>query len=56
MGKMDRSYFIKRTSEELAAAERATSPTAAKIHRELALRYSAMSDEEQALAGAEASA
>ena len=54
LGKIDRSYFSKRASEEFSAAERATSPTAARIHRELALRYSAMSEEENASAGAEA--
>ena len=52
MGKIDRSYFIERASEELAAAEKATSPKAARIHRELALRYSVMSEEEHASAGA----
>jgi hypothetical protein len=53
MGKIDRSYFIKRASEELAAAERATSPKAASIHGELALRYSAMSEDQHASTGAE---
>jgi len=53
MGQSDRSYFIKRASEELAAAGRAASPTAARIHRELALRYSAMSEQEQASVGGE---
>lgn len=54
MGKIDRPYFIKRASEELAAAERATSPNAARIHRELSLRYSEMSQEEHESAGVEA--
>ena len=53
MGKIDRSYFIKRASEELAAAEGATSPKAASIHSELALRYSAKSEDQRASAGAE---
>ena len=54
MVKFDRSYLVKRASEELAAAERATSPSAAKIHRELAQRYSAMSEEQDPRAGTDA--
>jgi len=53
MGNIDRSYFIRRASEELAAAERATSPKAASIHSELALRYSAMIGDQHVSAGAE---
>jgi hypothetical protein len=48
---MDRSYCIRRAAEEYAAAEKATSPQAAKAHRELAQRYSAMSEDELAAAG-----
>ena len=36
---MDRSYRIRRAVEELAAAERAKSPQAALVHRELARLY-----------------
>jgi len=50
MRTIERSYLIRRASDELAAAERATSSTAAKIHRELARRYSVMSDDEHASA------
>jgi hypothetical protein len=53
MGKIDRSYFIQRVSEELAAAEKATSPKAARIHSELALRYSAMAEEQHSTTRAE---
>jgi len=56
MGKIDRSYFIERASEELAAAEKATSPKVARIHRELALRYSVMSEEEHCVRGSGSSA
>jgi hypothetical protein len=56
MRKIDRSYFAKRAAQELAAAERANSTSAARIHRELALRYSVMSEGQHASAGAEASA
>jgi hypothetical protein len=52
MGHIDRSYFIRRATEELAAAESAASPAAARIHRELAQRYSAMSEQHPS-AGAE---
>ena len=45
---MDRSYCIRRAAEELAAAESATCPQAAKAHRELAQRYSAMIEGELA--------
>lgn len=54
MRELDRSYFIKRASQELMAAEGATSPAAARIHRELALRYAAMSQQNSELEGAEA--
>ncbi len=42
---MDRSYFARRAAEELVAAEKASSPQAAKAHRELALHYSTMIEE-----------
>ena len=40
MGKDNQAYFMQRAAEEKAAAERATSASAARIHRELSLRYS----------------
>lgn len=54
MRELDRSYFIKRASQEFMAAEGATSPAAARIHRELALRYAAMSQQKPELDGPEA--
>ena len=35
----DENYFLRRAEEELAAAERATSPKAVQAHHELATRY-----------------
>ena len=40
MGKDDQAYFVQRAAEEMAAAERASTPAAASAHRELSLRYS----------------
>ncbi len=40
MGKDDQDYFVQRATEEMAAAERASSAAAATAHRELSLRYS----------------
>jgi hypothetical protein len=50
---MDRSYLIRRATEELAAAKRATCPQAAKAHRELAQRYSTMVEDELVPAGSD---
>lgn len=36
------TYYRRRCSEELGAADRATDPVAAEIHRSLAARYSAL--------------
>ena len=36
------TYYRRRQREELAAAQRATDPVAANIHRSLAARYSAL--------------
>jgi hypothetical protein len=41
------SYYRRRCSEELGAAERATDPLAAEIHRSLAARYSALAGQPQ---------
>jgi len=41
------TYYRRRQSEELAAAERATTAEAATIHRSLAARYSALAGEPQ---------
>jgi hypothetical protein len=41
------AYYRRRCSEELDAAERATDPIAAGIHRSLAERYSALAGESQ---------
>ena len=35
----DDQYFLKRVSEELAAAKRATNPQAKRAHHEMANRY-----------------
>ena len=40
LGKDDQAYFVQRAAEEMAAAERASTPAAASAHRELSLRYS----------------
>jgi hypothetical protein len=39
VGKKDQAYLRQRAAEEVAAAERATSIAAAKVHHELSLRY-----------------
>ena len=39
MRESDRSYYQRRAEEELLAAERASDPQAAMIHRALAARY-----------------
>lgn len=41
------TYYRRRCSEELAAAERATHPNAANIHRSLAARYSTLAGQAQ---------
>jgi len=38
----DSNYFLRRAAEEVAAAERAASPSAERLHRELASRYLSM--------------
>ena len=43
----DRDYLLRRAAEEVAAAERAVSDEARRIHRELANRYMMMVDEGQ---------
>jgi hypothetical protein len=35
----DSEYFLRRAAEELAAAERAISPEARRVHHDLANRY-----------------
>ena len=41
MSESDREFFIRRSAEERAAAERARHPTAKRMHIELAERYEA---------------
>lgn len=39
MREQNANYLLRRFTEELLAAERATCPQAARVHRELANRY-----------------
>lgn len=39
MTENERSYFLKRASEEELASQRSTCPEAIRVHRELARRY-----------------
>ena len=39
MSQGNRTYFLQRAAEELAAAERATGADASAAHREMSLRY-----------------
>lgn len=45
MRRIDRQYYERRATDEMAAAGRAAAPEAAAAHRELARRYRRLCDE-----------
>ena len=49
----ERSYFVRRATEESEAAQRAECPQAAAAHREMAARYAELIGDARILAKAE---